>query len=78
MGFLLKAFLFGLVVYYIIKSIGLVMARMMGGQGPRQTDIRNNSRREGEINIDYHPGKDNSHRSHKKSDGEYIDYEEIK
>jgi hypothetical protein len=77
MGLLLKAFLFGLVIYYIFKSIGLVMARIMGA-GPKPPDTHFQSRREGDINVDYRPGRDGSSRQNKKTDGDYIDYEEVK
>lgn len=77
MGFLLKAFLFGLVIYYIFKSIGLVLARIMGA-GPRPPDTHYQSRREGDINVEYHPGRNDGSRRDKKADGDYIDYEEIK
>jgi len=78
MGFLLKAFLFGLVVYYIFKSIGLVMFRMMGGTGPRPPETHFQSRREGDINVDFHSGKAGSPERKKRTEGDYIDYEEIK
>jgi len=78
MGFLLKAFLFGLVIYYVFKSIGLVMVRMMGGGGPRPPGTHYQGRREGEVNIEYPHGKGGPSQRNKKTDGDYIDYEEIK
>ncbi len=79
MGFLLKAFLFGLVIYYVLKSIGHVFARIVGGTPvPKQRDTRYQQRRDGEINVDYAPEKEGATRKKNKSEGTYIDYEEIK
>jgi len=79
MGVLLKIILFGLVFYYIMKTVGGFIFRIMGGQ------VQQNQRRyspppsrEGEINIDHaQKGKKGKSGGNAK-EGEYIDYEEIK
>jgi hypothetical protein len=81
MGLLLKFILFGLVFYYIIKTVGGFVFRMLGGQKPQQTQQRQNHQgrqREGEINIDYMPNKSKGRRGKTARDGDYIDYEEVK
>jgi hypothetical protein len=81
MGLLLKFILFGLVFYYIIKTVGGFVFRMLGGQKPQQTQQRQNQQarqREGEINIDYMPNKNKGRRGKATKDGDYIDYEEVK
>ncbi len=79
MGLLLKIILFGLVFYYIFKTIGGIVYRLMGGQVNQNPSRRTPpTRKEGEINIDYTP-KDQKKRSGSGSkEGDYIDYEEIK
>ena len=81
MGLLLKFILFGLVFYYILKTIGSFVFRILGGQKPPQTQQQQNyqaRQREGEINIDYVPDKKKGRRGKASRDGDYIDYEEVK
>lgn len=81
MGILLKVILFGLVIYYILRTVGGFVIRILGGSQQHSSQNRNqtNARREGEINIDYAPNKDRKGRSRQASkDGDYIDYEEVK
>ncbi len=82
MGVLLKVILFGLVFYYILRTVGSFVIRVLGGgqQAPQTRQRQNQSmRREGEINIDYVPGQEKRRRSAGGSkEGDYIDYEEVK
>ena len=80
MGVLLKLILFGIVIYYIVRTIGGFVYRVLGGTtANNQQRQANQHRREGEINIDYIP-KDQQKGSKRRSSGEgdYIDYEEVK
>ena len=79
MGLLLKIILFGLVFYYLLKTIGSFVFRILGGQ-TQQNHYRQatHQKREGEINIDYVPENEKRRRRSGSKDGEYIDYEEIK
>ncbi len=80
MGLIFKFILFGLVFYYIFKTIGSFVYRIFGGQiqkRPRPT-AQSQYRREGEINIDSTPkGKKGKYNGDSK-DGDYIDFEEVK
>jgi hypothetical protein len=83
MGLLIKIILFGIVFYYIFKTVGGFVYRILGGRNFAQQQRQNqynNHRREGEINVDYVPEKDKSKRkgSSSSKSGEYIDYEEVK
>ncbi len=79
MGALLKFVLFGLVIYYVIKTIGSFVFRMLGGQPqqppPRQSTQR---RKSGEINIEYTPKSKTQKSNSGSKDGDYIDYEDVK
>ena len=80
MGLLLKVILFGLVIYYLIRTIGGFVFRILGGSASnhqqRQTDQH---RQEGDVNIDYIPDDQNSGSGRTSArDGDYIDYEEVK
>lgn len=82
MGLLLKVILFGLVFYYIFKTVGGFVFRILGVQSPQQqqrTRQAQQKKREGEINIEYMP-KDQQKQGAKGSskEGDYIDYEEVK
>ena len=80
MGLLLKFILIGLVIYYIVRTIGGFVHRILGGTTANQQQRQANPhQREGEINIDYIPD-DQKRRSTKRTsgDGDYIDYEEVK
>lgn len=79
MGALLKFILFGLVIYYVLKTIGSFVFRMLGGQ-PQQPPPRQSTqhRRSGEINIDYMPKGKKQKRNSGSKDGDYIDYEDVK
>ncbi len=78
MGVLLKFILFGLVFYYIAKTIGSFIYRILGGQPQQQPHRTAQNRREGDINIDSKP-KDKTRKYHAGSkEGDYIDYEEVK
>ena len=80
MGLLIKVVLFGLVIYYILKTVGGFVFRLLGGQArPSQPQQSKRYKREGEINIDYVPEDDKRRASSKGTkDGDYIDYEEVK
>ena len=81
MGILLKFILFALVFYYILKTIGHIAIRVVSRGNPAAPP-RNDfeQRKEGEIKIDYAPGKNSKKGNHHISDreGDYIDYEEVK
>ena len=79
MGLLLKVVLFGLVFYYILKTIGSFIFRFLGGQAPQnQRQQTTPHKREGEINIEYMPKDQKGRPSSGKKGGDYIDYEEVK
>lgn len=79
MGLLLKVILFGLVFYYIIKTIGSFVFRFLGGQATQnQQRQANQHRKEGEINVDHMPQSHKGNSGSRPKDGDYIDYEEIK
>jgi len=82
MGILLKIILFGLVFYYILRTVGGFLYKILGGQ-PRQPQTQRrqhyDTNKEGDINIDYVPNKGRKRRSSSGSrEGDYIDYEEVK
>jgi hypothetical protein len=79
MGVLLKVVLFGLVIYYVFKTVGSFVLRIFGGQ-PQQPSSRQTTqqRRRGEINIDHIPKGKNQKGKPGSKDGDYIDYEEVK
>ena len=79
MGLLLKVVLFGLVFYYIVKTIGSFVFRILGGQA-RQNQRQQTAthKREGEINIEYMPENQKGRSSSGKKGGDYIDFEEVK
>ena len=79
MGILIKIILFGLVFYYIFKTIGSFIFRLLGGQA-QQTQSRQTTqqKRDGEINIKYVPKDKNGGKGGSSKEGDYIDYEEIK
>ncbi len=80
MGILFKIILFGIVIYYIFKTIGGFVFRILGGrmQQYQQQQSGTNHKKEGEIHIDYAPGQEKHKRQTGSKGGEYIDYEEVK
>jgi len=78
MGLLLKFVLFGLVFYYIFKTIGGFVFRILGGQARQKQQQAKGHKREGEINIEYIPNDKKGRGSSGQKGGEYIDYEEVK
>lgn len=82
MGILLKVILFGLVFYYIMKTIGSFVFRFLGGQSPQQQQryqqTQKQQKREGEINVEYMPKDKNGKTKSGSKEGDYIDYEEVK
>ena len=78
MGILLKVVLFGLVIYYIVKTIGSFVFRIFGGQPQQQPRQAQSNKRKGEINIDYLPTDKKRRNSTGSKEGDYIDYEDIK
>lgn len=82
MGLLLKIILFGLVFYFIIKTVGGFVFRLLGGtpQQSQQNQQRQayQRKKEGEINIDYMPKNQKGRSGRSSKDGDYIDYEEVK
>ncbi|MCG8305946.1 MAG: DUF4834 family protein [Cytophagales bacterium] len=78
MGLLLKVILFGLVIYYIFRTIGNLIFRLLGGRQQQHQRHGQPQRRDGEVNIDYVP-KDQQRRTKTSAqEGDYIDYEEVK
>ena len=78
MGLLFKIILFGLVFYYIFRTVGNFVFKVLGGQRHPQQQHRQqyNTRKEGEINVDYAPNKGKRSRSASGTkEGDYIDYE---
>jgi len=81
MGILIKVILFGLVIYYIFRTVGNFVFKILGGQRQPQAHQRqqHNAKKEGEINIDHMPNKGrNGKRGAGAKEGDYIDYEELK
>ncbi len=79
MGLLFKIVLFGLVIYYIFKTIRGFVFRILGGQPQRQTPRQSTPRRrEGEINVEYSPKDKKREKGAGSKDGDYIDYEDVK
>ena len=80
MGFLLKIVLFGLVAYYIFKTVGNFIFRILGGQAQQkqQRQTATQQKRNGEINIDHVPENQKGKPSSGSKGGDYIDYEEVK
>jgi len=79
MGLLLKFVLFGLVFYYIIKTIGSFVFRILGGRTKEnQAKQTRSHKKEGEINIEYIPNDPKVRTSGGRKGGDYIDYEEVK
>ena len=78
MGVLLKFILFGLVFYYIAKTIGSFIYRILGGQPQQQPRQTAQNRREGEINVDSKPKEKTRNFSTGSKEGDYIDYEDVK
>ena len=79
MGLLFKIILFGLVIYYIFKTIGGFVYRILGGQPQRQAPRQSTQyRREGEINVESAPEDKNQKKGSGSKEGDYIDYEEVK
>lgn len=81
MGLLLKFVLFGLVIYYVLRTVGSFVFRLLGGQSPQQQQRyrqaqQQGHKKEGEINVEYMPENQKKRRGTK--DGDYIDYEEVK
>ncbi len=73
---LLKVFLFILVAYFIFKKITSLLLWLMG-RNPGNNGYRpSQPRKEGEIRIDYVPGKSKKPKKD-YTGGEYIDYEEV-
>jgi hypothetical protein len=79
MGILLKIILFGLVIYYIFKTIGGFVFRLLGGQRQQQTQRQSTqSRRDGEIIIEQKPKDKRQQNGTGSKEGDYIDYEDVK
>ncbi len=49
----------------------------MNEQYRRQQSSQQNTKREGEINVDYSPPKEKTRSSFTKTEGDFVDYEEI-
>jgi hypothetical protein len=80
MGLLFKLILFGIVIYYIVKTIGGFIFKILGVQPRRQAPQQTaQQRREGEIKIEYAPKDKKTQKKNAGSKGgDYIDYEEVK
>jgi len=74
MSFLLKVVLFGIIIYYIFRKIFGLIDRLTG-KSPKQEQPR--MRKEGDVNIDYQPGKKSGRYGSDFKGGEYVDYEEL-
>lgn len=78
MGVLIKIALFGLVIYYIFKTIGGFVFRILGGQAQQdQPKHKTQQKRAGEINIDYVPKGNKRKQNNNSNDEEYIDFEDV-
>lgn len=77
MGALLRIILYGLIIYYLAKTIGNFVMRLFGVQQQHQ-QYKNDTpaQKEGEIHIDYVP-KNKGNKEQQAKDGDYIDYEEV-
>jgi hypothetical protein len=77
MGVLLKFILFAVVFIYLVRKVGGLVYRLMGGKPPQQNP-QQQYRKQGDINVDYSPkGKKDKFGNDFKG-GEYVDYEEVK
>jgi hypothetical protein len=81
MGTLIKILLFGMIFYYIMKTVGGFIFRIMGGrvqQNQNRYTQKQPARKEGEIIIDSAPSDKGKRKGAAANDGDYIDFEEIK
>jgi hypothetical protein len=80
MGVLIKVILFGIVFYYLLKTVGGFVLRVLGVQNQTQAHRQptHQARKEGQVNIDYVPEKGKKRNKKGPGAGEYIDYEEVK
>lgn len=79
MGLLIKFILFGIVIYYLLKTVGGFVYRLLGGQPPQQQyRQQSQSQKKGDVNIDYMPKGRKKRSPDNSKDGDYIDFEEIK
>ena len=81
MGYILKFLLPVLIFYWVFKSVGRFMSRMMnGGQQPQNFSGRQQPKRpiDGKVNVEYAPTKKSPKSSDNFKGGDYVDYEEVK
>lgn len=75
MGLLLKFILFAVVIIYLLRKVGGVLYRIMGGAPPQQYQ---QPRPKGDINVETPPKESKKKFGDDFKGGEYVDYEEIK
>ena len=81
MGLLLKFILFAIVFYYIFRTIGGIVFRLMGGQRTRQAAAHSQyqqRRRDGEVHVETTSQRKRGRSNINSDDGDYIDFEEVK
>ena len=67
------------IVYYGLKFLGrllfpIVVKKAVNNMQARQSSYRTEQKNEGEVTIEKNPGQQGRHR---KSEGEYVDFEEV-
>ncbi|MFY0594181.1 DUF4834 family protein [Roseivirga sp.] len=80
MGYILKYILPIIVFYWIFRSIGRFMSRMMNGGQPQQNFSGRREQKkptDGNVNVEYAPSKKNPKSSDNFKGGDYVDYEEV-
>lgn len=80
MGYILKYVLPILVFYWIFRSVGRFMSRMMNGGQQQNFKEKQQGQKpsDGNVNIEYAPTKKHSKSADNFKGGDYVDYEEVK
>lgn len=82
MGYILKFLLPILIFYWVFRSVGRFMSRMMnGGQRPQNFSGGQQTKKPpvgGNVNVEYAPTKKSPKSSDDFKGGDYVDYEEVK
>ncbi len=63
---------------FMVSEVMKKAQRNMNEQYRRQQSSQQNTKREGEIHVDYSPPKEKKRFSFTKNEGDFVDYEEIK
>ncbi len=81
MGYIFKYVLPILVIYWIFRSIGRFMTRMMGGGNPQQRNTHQQQKStrpaDGNVRVEYAPKNKNEKSADNFKGGDYVDYEEV-